>query len=172
MAWKEWAARIGGYAAAPWTGGASIAIGEGLAQGFKANDAINDAKDTQEAATQQGLQRQQSALQTAGDVYGQQRADTQNLAGQPYQTLGSLMGMNIAPIGAPAGNVPMTPPPTYVRSAQPPILQTDPGMASAAMTPYPTMAAAPAEAATLKQLADLAGRQKKSTSGYGREARA
>ena len=112
MAWKEWAARIGGYALAPYTGGASIAIGEGIAQGLHNNEAIKEADATTQAATQQGVQAQQGALQRAGDVYTQQRQDTQNLANAPYQTLGSLMGINIPSLGAPAGNVPTSNDPT------------------------------------------------------------
>ncbi len=108
MGWGEWAARIGGYALAPWTGGASIAIGEGIAQGLHSKDAVKDATATQQAATNQAVDKQQTALRTAGDVYGQQRQDTQNLAGIPYQTLGGLMGLNIPSIGAPMGNVPTT----------------------------------------------------------------
>ncbi len=108
MGWGEWVARIGGYVAAPFTGGASIPIGEGIAQGLHNNDAIKQADQTQQAATQQATQAQQRAMQTAGDVYGQQRQDTQNLAVAPYQTLGSLMGINIPSLGAPMGNVPTT----------------------------------------------------------------
>lgn len=106
MSWTSWIPRIAGYVAAPFTGGVSIPIGEGIAQGVTAHDAINKADATQQAGTAQAMAPQQQATRASGDAYTQQRADTQNLFGQPYQTLGSLMGLNIAPIGAPMGSVP------------------------------------------------------------------
>src|SRR6185295_11476013 len=56
-------------------------------------------------ATTAALAQQQKAQQAAGDVYNQQRADFQNMAGQPFQTLGGLLGMNIAPVGPANGRV-------------------------------------------------------------------
>ena len=173
MGWGEWAARIGGYVAAPFTGGASIAIGEGIAQGLHNKGAVDKADATQQAATQQGLQQQQRALQTAGDVYGQQRADTQNLAGQSFQTLGGLMGMNIQPIGPPVGAMPSTASPTGMPTGLVAANQTRPlgvndpwvGAPPGAPTPYRGPAL---DATTLGQLAAAtpAARQQTSRSGY------
>ncbi len=169
MGWGEWAARIGGYALAPFTGGASVPIGEGIAQGLHSNAAVKDATATQQAATQQAVGQQQSALRTAGDVYGQQRQDTQNLAGIPYQTLGGLMGMNIPAIGPAAGNVPSTASPMgfqrgLVPASEAPPLGVQQGnflLPAGAPQGMPT---------TLAQLAALAPAtaKAKSTSGYKR----
>jgi hypothetical protein len=105
MSWSSWIPRIVGYAAAPFTGGASIAIGEGIAQGIGNKQALDKAKGEQQAATLEAQKQQQLANMASGDTLTQQRADAQNLFGQPYQTLGGLLGMNIAPIGAPTGTV-------------------------------------------------------------------
>lgn len=63
-----------------------------------------DAKAREEALAEdrrryeEAKQREDAMLGRAGDMYNQQRSDFQNLAGTPYGTLGSLLGMNIAPI--------------------------------------------------------------------------
>jgi hypothetical protein len=94
MGWGSWALRLGGYALAPWTGGASALAGEAVAQGMENRGAIDDANADQQAATDRALDLQRGAQRTH-----QQRADTNNLFGTPYRTLGSLMGIDIQPIG-------------------------------------------------------------------------
>lgn len=161
MSWKSWIPRIAGYGLAPFTGGASIAIGEGIAQGIGNSEAINTANQQQQAATQQ-------AQRIGGDVYTQQRADAQNLFGQPYQTLGGLLGMNIAPIGAPGGQVQTTANPAgfprgLVENSPPQIRPgIKPGSINTGLTPLPVQTAA-----TLNDLRKLASKSK-STSGYAK----
>jgi hypothetical protein len=115
MGWKAWAARIGGYAAAPWTGGASIAIGEGLAQGLDRHEAVSEAREQQQAGTDRAQQRLDTAQAIQGNVYNQQRQDYQSLANAPYQALGGLMGLSIPSIGpvAFAGQQSQTPGPGF-----------------------------------------------------------
>jgi hypothetical protein len=84
-AWS-WVARIGGYAAAPFTGGASIPIGEAIAQGISSNE-----------ATDKQNEQLQAGNQAAMDVYGktlQPAVDRGNAAGS---TLAMMMGL---PTGA------------------------------------------------------------------------
>lgn len=100
MGWGEWVARIGGYAAAPFTGGASIPIGEGIAQTLGNREAIADANQTQQQATQQALGLQQGAQQTNLAALNQQRADYQHQANAPYQTLAGLAGITIPNVGS------------------------------------------------------------------------
>ncbi len=83
-----------------------------VVRGVTANSALNNAQASQQAATDAAMARNDQANQRIGDVYQQQRQDTQNLANVPYQTLGSLMGMNIANIGPATGNIPTTVNPT------------------------------------------------------------
>ena len=97
MSWKSWAARIGGYAAAPWTGGASIPIGEAIAQGIGAHEAINKAEKQQAAGTT-------AANATIGQTYNQQRADYQNQANRPLQSLAQMSGIQIPDVGPVALN--------------------------------------------------------------------
>jgi len=99
MGWEEWAARIGGYALAPFTGGASAIVGEGIAQGLRGKDAINQAQQAQQQATDDAMRRNDHALGVSGDIYNQQRADMNQLFMPGYQTLGSLMGIPVASIG-------------------------------------------------------------------------
>ncbi len=97
MSWQSWAVRIGGYAAAPFTGGASIPIAEGIAQGIGNNEAIDSANAQQQQATDRAVAEQQRATGISGDVYNQQRADLapyRELGGQAFSTLGGLMGFS------------------------------------------------------------------------------
>ena len=105
------------------------------------------------------------ARQTHLDVYNQQRGDTQNLFGTPYATLGSLMGMNIQPIGAFTPSMrtaPIAPQP----APNVPLLQRLPGAvdkAARAVVEREGLAPGnPRREATLAQLAARAGR----SSGY------
>lgn len=170
MGWGSTLARIGGYLGyavpgiGPVLGQITSGIGEGIAQGIDNKGAL----DKQQAQLQAGTDK---AARTAGDVYAQQRADTQNLFGQPYQTLGGLMGLNIAPIGAPMGNVPTTAAPTgHPAGLQPATqpLQVWPGVPG---TPSDLVPFRPGESpATLAQLNQLSsgGAQARSASSYGR----
>lgn len=156
--WGDWEKRIKQL----------LPLGADIFRGINAKSALKDAQKTEQAATQQALKSQQAALQTAGDVYKQQRADTQNLAGQSFQTLGGLMGMNIAPIGAPTGAVPSTASPTGMPTGLVPASQTRPlqvndpwvGGTPSDLVPY-------RGAPTLQQIAAL-GRKQQSASSYGK----
>lgn len=108
MGWKSWAARIGGYAAAPWTGGASIPVGEAIAQGIESHGAVNTANQQQQAGTREAGERLGAAQTANAELYNQQRQDYQNLANAPFQTLGGLMGMaipNIEPVNTSTGMI-------------------------------------------------------------------
>ncbi|HEX2594698.1 MAG TPA: hypothetical protein VHL34_24560 [Rhizomicrobium sp.] len=95
MSWKAWVPRIAGYALAPWTGGASIAIGEGIAQGVSSNEAVDKANAQQQAGTDAAMAEQRRASGIASDVYQQQRNDLapyRDMGGQAASTLGGLLG--------------------------------------------------------------------------------
>jgi hypothetical protein len=91
MAW-EWVARIGGYAAAPFTGGASIPVGEAIAQGISSHKAAGKAEEQLQGANQQAV-----------DLYGQALGPFVQQGQQASNTLGGLMGFAPAPAGAPGG---------------------------------------------------------------------
>lgn len=160
MSWKSWAARIGGYAAAPWTGGASIAVGEGIAQGLEGNEAIDDANQAQQQATNQAVAEQQKASGISADVYQQQRADLapyRDLGGQAFSTLGGLMGFSQAAAAAPT---------TSVNRAVPEVLAT-PAPTGRQMRPEsePTGTYAGSRGGTLASIQQAAQTQRQS--GYG-----
>lgn len=154
MSWGSWLTRIGGYVAAPFTGGASVAITEPIAAAMEASGAIKDANQEQKLATEK-------ANRISADIYNQQRADYDSQSGVPYRTLGSLMGLDIAPLGAPS----------MVREARPPGLypggqmsvptpSATPGPWPSPLTPYN-----PPPTATLKDLQQF-GRKRQSGSTY------
>lgn len=84
-AWS-WVARIGGYAAAPWTGGASIGIGEGIAQGLENNDAAKKANEQLQAGNDKAI-----------GLYGQTFAPYLNAGAQASNTLAGMMGFTPSP---------------------------------------------------------------------------
>src|SRR5678815_2598814 len=95
MSWKAWVARAAGYGLAPFTGGASIPIGEGIAQGISGNEAIDTANAQQQAGTDRAVAEQQRASSVASDIYSQQRNDLapwREQGGQAANTLGGLLG--------------------------------------------------------------------------------
>ena len=106
MSWQSWVARIGGYAAAPWTGGASIPIGEAIAQGINANEGVDKAVGQQGAATASANQRLDAAGGVNKQVFDSQRRDFQSLANAPYQSLAQMSGIdipNITPLSVSGG---------------------------------------------------------------------
>lgn len=95
MGWLSGLARIGGYALAPFTGGASIPIGEAVAQGIGSHDAVKKATGQQAASVAGAQQRLDAAGRTAGNVLNQQRGDYQSFANLPFQTLAQLSGIQV-----------------------------------------------------------------------------
>jgi hypothetical protein len=179
VSWTSWIPRIAGYALAPLTGGASIPIGEAISQGIGNKQAVDKATGQQQTATNVAQAKEQNALMAEGDVYNQQRSDMQNLFGQGYQTLGGLMGMNIAPIGPAQGMIPSTPTgepgsglgkyPLNLPGVNPPSgppLTPAPTSAQTRLTNAPQLMAS---GLTLKQLQSLTtGRGKLSDSSYAK----
>lgn len=68
-------------------------------------DATNKANAAEQAATNRALDANKAAAKVAGNVYLQQRQDLQNQWGNPYQTLGQMMGLSIPQIGSGANVV-------------------------------------------------------------------
>jgi hypothetical protein len=107
-AWS-WVARIGGYAAAPFTGGASIPIGEGIAQGISANEATNKQNEQLQAGNQAAMDVYSKTLQPA--------VDRGNAAGS---TLAMMMGLPQTPQAqAPTANVEAPPLPITQEPKEP-----------------------------------------------------
>ncbi len=124
MSWKSWLPRIAGYGLAPFTGGASIPIGEGISQAVGNNEAIDQANAQQNAATDKATAEQQRATGIASDVYDTQRADLapyRDMGGQAFTTLGGLMGFS------PSATAPSTAPParTATTTIPPMVAATD-----------------------------------------------
>jgi len=162
--WASWISRLAPVAT----------TAAGIVQGVQNSKAIDKANQEQKAATQAAMQIQQQAQQRAGDVYQQQRADTQNLFGQPYQTLGGLLGMNIAPIGPANGRIPTSAQPAGVPAALAPNVPMQAPYPGSPSNGQPLQGApiglwqngpsgVPA-ATTLRALADVASRSKSSSS--------
>lgn len=158
--WKAWLPKVKEF----------LPLASDLVRGITANSALNKANKQQQEATDKALKINQGALETAGNVYQQQRQDTQNLANIPYQTLGNLMGITIPDIG-PASNVVTSASPTGNPTGLVPASQTRPlgvnepwqGPAAGAPTPFRPGQ----DAATLAQINALpANRQATSRSGY------
>lgn len=103
MGWQSWLSRGIGYGLAPFTGGLSAGIGEGIAQGIDASKGIDKAVGQQTAATAGAQQRLDAAGQTAGNVLNQQRNDFQSFANAPFQTLAQLSGVSIPNVQPMAG---------------------------------------------------------------------
>lgn len=147
-------------------------VGAQVYGGLNTRSALKQAQEQQQAGTQAAMQIQNQALNRAGDIYNQQRADTQNLFGQPYQTLGGLIGLNIAPIGPANGRIPTSAQPTGVPTGlnpNVPLTEPYPGAPAAAepLVGLPIDAlATPQAGMTLKELAALGSRRKSQTS-YG-----
>jgi hypothetical protein len=159
---------------------AAAQLGAPIAEGIIGHNAINAANKASQQATNQALQINAQAHRTAGDVYNQQRADTQNLFGQGYQTLGGLLGMNIAPIGPMAGIQTSANPSgagTGLHSGSPqtpgsygPLIPSDltPAAPGAQLA---KQVGIPASSLTLAQLQALAtANSKRTASSYGRRA--
>lgn len=189
----------GGYAAsapsaaspvAGWTAPASTAgkwtdrilaaaqLGAPIAEGIIGHNAINKAQQASQQATNQALGINAQAHRTAGDIYQQQRADFQNLFGQGYGTLGSLLGINIAPTG-PAANIQTTANPSGAGTGLHPGSPQTPGaygpLIPSDLTPaapgaqLASQVGIPQAALTLRQLQNLAvGRGKRTDSSYGK----
>lgn len=141
-------------------------VGAQVVGGLSNRSALKAAKSEQQAGTAAATQIQNEALQRSGDIYNQQRADTQNLFGQPFQTLGGLMGLNIAPIGPANVRMPTSAQPTGVPDGlnpNVPITAPYPGKPGAA---DPLVGVPVTAGATLKELAALGSRRKSQTS-YG-----
>ncbi len=86
-AWS-WVARIGGYAAAPFTGGASIPVGEAVAEGLSHSAANDKANEQLQAGNNQAI-----------DLYKQTYAPYLNAGSQASSTLAGLMGFSPSPTG-------------------------------------------------------------------------
>lgn len=109
----KWGARIGGYIAAPYTGGASIGIGESIAKGIGNHQAASKANEQLQAGNTQAM-----------DVYKQSFAPYTNLGSQAANTLGGLMGFapssSMAPIASMAPQA-TEPRPTRTRPDDAPV---------------------------------------------------
>ncbi len=97
MGWTDYLGTIAGGALAPFTGGASLAIGAAIDQGRKADKAIGQAATTQNQAIDKALAAQNQSIGQAGEVFRNNYADTRNLY-QPFYgagtgSLGALMGL-------------------------------------------------------------------------------
>lgn len=141
-------------------------VGAQLYGGINTNKALKNAQAQQQAGTAAATAIQNQALQRSGDIYNQQRADTQNLFGQPFQTLGGLMGLNIAPIGPANGRIPTSTQPTGEPTGlnpNVPMTEPYPGKPGAA---DPLVGVPVTAGMTLKELAAL-GSRKKSQTSYG-----
>lgn len=111
-AWS-WVARIGGYVAAPFTGGASIPIGEAVAQGISNQEASSKANQQLQAGNDKAI-----------GLYGQTFAPYLNSGAQASNTLAGMMGF--APSGASNTGAPMATPaaepmPTRTRPEDAPV---------------------------------------------------
>lgn len=142
----KWGARIGGYALAPVTGGASIPIGESIAQGIGNYEASGEANKAIQAGAAQGI-----------DTYNQAFQPYMNMGGQAANTLSGLMGFT--PMSASAQGMPTSAPMTTSR----PFEHPPTGRAH----PRPTMEGPP-DAGASSSLAALARPQVQTASSYGR----
>lgn len=160
MSWQSWLARGVGYGLAPFTGGASIPIGEAAAQGINASQGVNKAVDQQGAAVANAQQQLAQAGQTAGNVLNQQRADFQSFANVPFQTLAQLSGVsipNVQPMALPQQGG------TLASLAQPSGMQPPAGY-----DPQPRLR--PEDAEILGRAVPRVSAQQRTASGYQRGA--
>ena len=88
----KWVARGAGYAFAPVTGGASVALGEGVAQYLGNSQATDKANDAIQKGAQEGIATYTNAF-----------APYMNLGAQSSNTLAGLMGMR--PTTTPEGTI-------------------------------------------------------------------
>ncbi len=173
MSWKSWTARIVGYGLAPFTGGASIPIGEGIAQGIGSNKAIDEANAAQQAGTDRAVAEQQRASGIASDVYNQQRNDlapwTQQ-GGQAANTLGGLLGFTPT---APSAGMASTPSRASTATATPSLMvAASPGRQPTANATMTGTYAGPRTLAEMGQPSQdaVASRQQTTQSSYGAPA--
>jgi len=143
----KWGARIGGYALAIPTGGASIPIGEAIAQGIGNHQAAGEANKALQQGVTQGV-----------DTYNQAFGPYMHMGSQAANTLSGLMGFAPASTSAP-GMGASAPPATTGRPYESP--------ATGRAQPRPTVEGAP-NAGIGTSLAELARPQVQSASSYQR----